>query len=69
MIQEQLITKAILSNLSVAQESDGKWIIKTSIKDQEILLKEQNFNQWLLVSNESPIAKSQSNNILFFFRV
>ena len=69
MIQEQLITKAILSNLSVAQESDGKWSIKTSLKDQEILLKEQKFNQWLLVSNKTPIAKLQSHDILFFLRV
>ena len=49
MRKEELISKAILNGLSIYPDSDNSWIIKTSLKDREILLKEQKFNQWELI--------------------
>ena len=63
MKTEELISKAILNGLTVYQDSFGKWVIKTSVKDREIVLKEQKYNKWLFISNEIPQAKLEGLEI------
>ena len=53
-IKMELKKKAMLAGWKVYEDSVGKITIEIPIKDREVLLKRQELNKWLLISDKIP---------------
>ena len=52
----ELVEKAVSMGWKVYRDSVGKCVIELPIKDKEVILKKQEPNKWLLISDKIPQA-------------
>lgn len=54
MINEQLLNKATLNNLTIKQQGSGKWIIAGNTHYPLWSLEEKEEDKWLIILNQVP---------------
>ena len=63
-IKRQLISRARSLGCKVSQDFNSHWIIECSTNKEELILKEEEMNKWLWISNKTPQAFLKTNETL-----
>ena len=67
-MEEQAVTLAKSLGWNVYKNSNSNYTIEIPVRNREVLLKEEEYNTWLLICNKLPQAIIKAKEALWFIK-